>query len=226
VSTPAPPARLPAGLYALCDDSIRPELPLLEKARLSLEGGARVLQLRMKRTPPREALAIIRAVLELTRRATAVCIVNDRVDFALATGADGVHVGDDDLPTEDARGLLGSSRLVGRTTRGLDGIVAARQAGADYVGLGPIFPTTTKNVDHPPLGIDGLRAIAAASPLPIVAISGITAQNIAEVAAAGAHGAAVASDLLTAADLADQARRLVRGFEIGLARRTIGTASP
>jgi len=226
VSTPPRPARFPGGLYALCDDSVRPELSLADKARLVLEGGVRVLQLRIKRTPPREALSATRAVLDLTRRVGAVCLVNDRVDYVLATGADGVHVGDDDLPTEDARRLLGPSLVVGRTARGLDDVLRAQQAGADYVGLGPIFPTATKRVDHPLLGIHGLRAIAAASPLPIVAISGITADNIADVAEAGAYAAAVGSDLLKALDLTEQARRLVRAFETGAARRSIGMTSP
>jgi thiamine-phosphate pyrophosphorylase len=226
VSTPPPRARFPGGLYAVLDDSVRPELPMREKARLVLEGGARVLQLRMKRTPPREALAAIRAILELTRRVAALCLVNDRVDYALATSADGVHVGDDDLPTEDARRLLGPSRLVGRTARGLEDILEASRMGADYVGLGPIFPTTTKTVDHPPLGIEALRAIAAESPLPIVAISGIGLKNIADVAAAGAHAAAVVSDLLNAIDLTEQARRLVHAFDSGAVRRSIGRDSP
>ena len=226
MSTPAPRARFPGGLYALCDDAVRPELAVPEKAWRAIEGGARVLQLRLKTAEPRQALATIRAVLELTRPMGAVCLVNDRVDYALATGADGVHVGDDDLPVEQARRLLGPSRVVGRTARSLVDILEARQAGADYVGLGPIFPTTTKRVNHPPLGIDGLRAIAAASPLPIVAISGISIDNIAEVAAAGAHGAAVASDLLNAVDITEQARRLVRAFETGAARRSMRNAPP
>jgi thiamine-phosphate pyrophosphorylase len=226
VSTTPRRARFPGGLYALCDDSVRGELPLGQKARLALDGGARVVQLRMKRTPPRDALSALRAVLELTRARGALCLVNDRVDLALIGGADGVHLGDEDLPVQEARRLLGSTALIGRTARQLDGIEAARGAGADYVGLGPIFPTGTKTVGHPPLGVDTLRAIAATSPLPIVAISGITAGNIAEVAAAGAHAAAVASDLLDARDIAEQARRLVRAFERGVAQRRIGAASP
>lgn len=226
MSTLPPPVGFPGGLYALCDDSVRPEIPLTEKARQLVAGGARVLQLRAKRTPPRETLAALRAILELTRPARAVCLINDRVDLALIAGADGVHLGDTDLPVEEARRILGPKAIIGRTARDLAGATAAERAGADYVGLGPIFPTATKAVDHPPLGVSGVRAVAAASRLAIVAISGITAQNIADVAAAGAHAAAVASDLLTAPDIAERARTLIAAFERGLARRRIAAATP
>ena len=224
MSTLPRPARFPGGLYALCDDSVRPEIPLSQKARRILDGGARVLQLRVKRTPAREAIAALREILDMARSAGARCVVNDRVDFALIAGADGVHLGDTDLPVEDARRLLGLKAIIGRTARDMKGVEAAHRAGADYVGLGPIFPTATKTVDHSSLGLETLRAVASASPLPIVAISGIALQNIADVAAAGPHGAAVASDLLNAPDIADHARRLVAGFERGLARGRIATA--
>ncbi|NNC22350.1 thiamine phosphate synthase, partial [Corallococcus exiguus] len=114
--SPRPP--LPQGPYLLCDDSIRPELPLVDKAGQLLQGGARMLQLRMKHTPSREALAAARAVVALCRRAGAVCLINDRVDLALLSDAHGVHVGDEDLPPEAARELLGPGRYVGVTARG------------------------------------------------------------------------------------------------------------
>ncbi|NRD47341.1 thiamine phosphate synthase, partial [Corallococcus exiguus] len=117
--SPRPP--LPQGPYLLCDDSIRPELPLVDKAGQLLQGGARVLQLRMKHTPPREALVAARAVVALCRRAGAVCLINDRVDLALLSDAHGVHVGDEDLPPEAARELLGPGRYVGVTARGTEG---------------------------------------------------------------------------------------------------------
>ena len=226
MSTLPQPVGFPGGLYALCDDSVRPDISLVEKARLILAGGGRVLQLRTKRTPPRDVLTVLREILALARASAAICLVNDRVDLALIAGADGAHLGDGDLPVDEARRLLGPKAIIGRTARNLDGATAAARAGADYVGLGPIFLTATKAVDHRPLGLEGLSAIAAASPLPIVAISGITAENIADIAAAGAHGAAVASGLLTADDIPERARRLNAAFERGLARRRIGSASP
>jgi len=215
------PLALPPGLYALCDDGVRPELPLEEKASRLLAGGVRVMQLRIKRAPARQALAAARNVVALCQAAGALCLVNDRADWALLSGAHGVHVGADDLPPEDARTLLGPGRLVGATVRNLEMARAAKAAGADYAGLGPVFPTTTKSVDAPPLGLEGLARIAAESPLPLVAISGIGLHNIEDVARAGVHGAAVASDLLAAPDIAERARSLAEAFERGRTRRTL-----
>jgi thiamine-phosphate pyrophosphorylase len=206
---------LPRGLYVLCDDTVRPELPLEEKAARLLAGGARVMQLRMKRTPLREALGAAREVVAACRRAGAVCLVNDRVDLALLAEAHGVHVGEEDLPPEAARALLGPGRLVGVTVRNLAEARAARQAGADYVGLGPVFGTTTKQVPAPVLGLGGLAAVVGQSPLPVVGIGGVKLENIAELAATGAHGGAVASDALLAEDMAEQVRRLAAAFDRG-----------
>jgi thiamine-phosphate pyrophosphorylase len=208
---------LPRGPYLLCDDTVLPEVPLVDKAARLVAGGARVVQLRMKRTPPRAALAAAREVAALCRRAGALCLVNDRVDLALLAGADGVHVGDEDLPPEAARELLGPGRLVGVTARGVEGARAARAAGADYVGVGPLFGTTTKQVPAPVLGLEAFAAVVRDSPLPVVGIGGVGLENIARVAATGAHGAAVVSDALLAGDIAERVRRLVAAFERGRA---------
>ncbi|MCY1021456.1 thiamine phosphate synthase [Pyxidicoccus sp. MSG2] len=212
----APPrSMLPRGPYLLCDDTVLPEVPLVDKAARLVAGGARVVQLRMKRTPPREALVAAREVAALCRRAGALCLLNDRVDLALLAGADGVHVGDEDLPPEAARELLGPGRLVGVTVRGVEGARAAREAGADYVGVGPLFGTTTKQVAAPVLGLEAFAAVVKGSPLPVVGIGGVGLANIARVAAAGAHGAAVVSDALLAGDIAERVRQLVAAFERG-----------
>jgi thiamine-phosphate pyrophosphorylase len=220
VSTRAP-LPFPPGVYALCDDGVRTELALEEKARLLVEGGVRVLQLRMKRTPWRESVRVARAIAGVCRERGVVCLVNDRADLALLAGAHGVHVGDEDLPAEDARKLLGPDRLLGVTVRGLEGAQEAQRAGADYVGLGPIFATATKVVNAPVLGLAGLTEVARASPLPVVAISGISLDNIEQVAAAGAYGAAVLSDVLQAPDLTERARLLGLAFEKGARRRSL-----
>lgn len=222
---PRRPPDLPGGLYALVDDTVLPEVPLWEKAARVLDGGVKVLQVRMKRTLPREALAACRAIVERCRAQGAVCVLDDRVDYALLSHAHGVHLGDTDLPPEEARELLGPTAVIGVTVRDLEGARRARACGASYVGLGPIFSTSTKQVAHPLLGLEGLRAVTAHSPLPVVAIAGITLANIAQVAEAGAHGAAVASDLLCAKDPAVRAGELTASFEVGRARRSIA-ASP
>jgi thiamine-phosphate pyrophosphorylase len=209
------PARLPPGLYAICDDVVRPDLTVLEKAQRLLEGGALVLQLRMKRSRPADAMAAARHVALLCHRMGALCLINDRVDYALLSRCDGVHLGDDDLPVAEARTLLGPERLIGATVRSEEMIRAAWQDGANYAGLGPIFPSSTKRVASSPIGVARLKEIASSSPLPVVAISGINLSNIGQVAAAGAHGAAVLSDLLQAEDIASRARALVEAFARG-----------
>jgi thiamine-phosphate pyrophosphorylase len=213
--------KLPFGLYALCDDGLLPEWPLEEKAGALLEGGVRVIQLRMKRTSARRALMAAREVARRCHAAGALCIVNDRVDLALLSGADGVHLGEDDVPADAARAALGPSRLIGVTCRSLAHVEAARALGADYAGVGPIFATSTKTVNAEVLGLQRLAELCAASPLPVVAIAGIAQANIAEVARAGARMAAVLSDLLGAGDVPARARLLSNEFERGHARRTV-----
>lgn len=206
---------IPEGLYAICDDAVRTELDLEVKAALLLQGGVGVVQLRMKKTATARALAAAREVVRLCHRAGAICIVDDRVDYALLSQADGVHLGDQDLPVPEARRLLGPQKIVGLTVRNLAMAEAARGAGADYIGVGPVFPSATKSVGVEPLGVDGVHAIAAQSRLPVVAISGITLSNIRRIGAAGARGAAVISDLLNAADIPGRAKALANEFARG-----------
>lgn len=208
---------LPAGLYALIDDSVRTDLTMLQKARAVIGAGVGVLQLRLEKTADRPALELIRQVVAeaiLTK-----VIVNDRVDLALLGGAHGVHLGADDLPVGLARKLLGPAALIGATTRSLTQIEQARDEGADHVGLGPIFSTRTKQVEHPPMGVVAFAEIVARSPLPVVGIAGITLETIGEVARVGAHAAAVAGDLLNAGDVTTRARQLSAAFELGRQRR-------
>jgi thiamine-phosphate pyrophosphorylase len=127
-------------------------------------------------------------------------IVNDRCDVALAVGADGVHLGQEDLPLAEARAFLGREKLIGISTHNLAQALEAEAGGADYIGLGPIFPTPTKEKPDPVVGVAGLREVRARVRIPIVAIGGITARNAAEVMAAGADAVAVVSAVLAAAD--------------------------
>jgi thiamine-phosphate pyrophosphorylase len=205
------------GIYALVDDTLRADLPLLAKAEALLSGGVRTLQLRLKRTPAHEAVEVAKALAWLVRQAGAQLIINDRVDWALLADAAGVHLGADDLPVSEARKLLGPGKLIGATVRNLADIRAAAEQGADYVGLGPVFATRTKVVDAPVLGLAGLRAIASECPVPVVAISGINLSNVAQVAAQRVHAAAVGSALLEACDIAAAARELAGEFARGQA---------
>lgn len=140
-------------------------------------------------------------VRQAAKEAHVQFIVNDRCDLALALEADGVHLGQDDLPLDLARSLMGSEAIIGISTHGPQQVDEATRGGADYLGFGPIFPTTTK-IDHEPLvGIDGLKQARARTNLPIFAIGGITMDAIPSLVAAGADGVAVASGILNAKDV-------------------------
>lgn len=198
------------GLYAIV---ARPD----EAAR-AVAGGAGVIQVRVKDAPAGEILRIARETVALVR-GRALVLVNDRADLALLSGADGVHVGDEDLPVPETRKLVGPDLLVGRTTRTLEEARAAIADGADHVGFGPIFATTTKSLAVPPRGVATLREVCAALAAPVVAIGGIGIATIAEVAAAGAACAAVIGGIFAAGDPEENARRLAAAFEGGRSRR-------
>lgn len=214
MSTPARPT-LPAGLYALCDDTLRPELDVLDKARLLLEGGVKIMQLRLKRATGFQAVTTARTVAELCRLKGCVCLINDRVDWALVSRADGVHLGPEDLPADDARRLLGDDKLVGVTCRSVEDITLAMTWNADHAGVGPVFATTTKTVNAPILGVEKLKAMVPKAVLPIVAIGGITLQNIEAVARTGVRCAAVGSDLYRTDDIPARVRALMEAFARG-----------
>jgi thiamine-phosphate pyrophosphorylase len=201
-------ARL-AGVYAIVGGP-----DPVAQAELAIAGGARVVQVRVKDRPAGEVLEAARRIVARAA-GRALVLVNDRADLALLAGADGVHLGDEDLPVADARRLVGPDLLVGRTTRTLDEARAALAAGADHVGFGPIFGTRSKALTVAPRGLAPLREVAARLHAPVVAIGGITAATIAEVAAAGAACAAVIDDLFGHGDAEARARLLAAAFEAG-----------
>ena len=164
----------------------------------------------VKRALGRAAWTSVRDAVAVLRAAGVLTLVNDRVDWALLSGADGVHVGDEDLPPREARRLLGPDRVLGVTVRGAAGAREAAAAGATYVGLGPVFATRTKEVPAPVLGLEHSRTEVQASPLPVVAIGGIGLETVMAVAGTGVHGVAVVSDLWVGGDAASASRRCTR----------------
>jgi thiamine-phosphate pyrophosphorylase len=201
------------GLYAIVGE----EDPI-GQARAALEGGAGVVQVRMKRAPAGEVLAASRAIVAMAR-GRALVLVNDRADLAILAGADGAHVGDDDLPPEEARRILGPALLLGRSTRTLAEARAAIAAGADHVGFGPMFGTRSKALDVPARGLPALREVAAALGAPVVAIGGITLDTVSEIASCGAAAAAIIEDLLSRGDVRARAALLAARFEAGRRER-------
>jgi thiamine-phosphate pyrophosphorylase len=185
-------------VYVVTDE--RPnEDSLLEVIREALAGGATAVQLRRKQELGRRFVELGRVVRQLTREAGALFFVNDRVDVAMLVDADGVHVGQDDIRCQEARRLLGPDKIIGVSAETVEQAVAAEREGADYLGVGAVYPTKSKP-DAAYTGIEGLRAIRAAVSLPVVAIGGIDAERAPEVLAAGADGVAVVSAVMSAPD--------------------------
>jgi thiamine-phosphate pyrophosphorylase len=196
------------GIYALVRSA--------DEARAAIEGGACALQVRMKDAPAGEVLEVARSVVRIAA-GRALVVVNDRVDLVLLAGADGVHVGDEDLPVAEARRLLGPDLLLGRTCRTLEEAEAAIAAGADHVGFGPIFASRTKPLAVPPRGLPALAQTCARLGAPVVAISGIDLSNMAEVARAGGACAAVVEAIFGNGDARENTARLAEAFERGRA---------
>lgn len=214
---PASPARSSRldrlrGLYALVGG---PD-PVWQASQ-ALDGGAGVIQLRVKDRPAAEVLELA-ALLVALARGRALVIVNDRADLAVLAGADGVHVGDEDLPVAAARAVVGPDLLVGRSTRTLDDGLAALSDGADHVGFGPVFSTATKQIAEPPRGLAMLAEVAGRLPAPVVAIGGIGLETIGEVAAAGAAAAAVIGALFDHGEPRLRAEALAAAFAAGRLR--------
>ena len=184
-----------------------------ELARLAIAGGADTIQYRSKKDDIREMIAEASAVRDVCARAGVTFLVNDRVDLCLAVGADGVHLGRGDMPLEIARRILGPGPIIGGTVRNEEHLAEAVAAGADYVGLGPIFGTTSKVVGMEPLGLDVVRRVCASSPIPVIGIAGITRDNLASVLAAGAHGVALIGAVCLADDVTAAACAIARVIE-------------
>jgi thiamine-phosphate pyrophosphorylase len=220
---PAPQAReqlLPRlVLHVLTDRDWSHGRDLLAVAAAALEGGATVIQLRDKAATTRTLVEEGLALRELTRQHGALLIVNDRVDVALAVDADGAHVGQDDLPAALARRLLGPQRILGVSAGNLAEAEQAIAAGADYLGVGPIYPTRGKADAGPATGVALLREIAARYSTPLVAIGGINAANAAAVIEAGACGVAVITAVVNAEDVTGAARALHKAVITALRAR-------
>jgi len=210
-------------LYALVDPAVAGGRTLTDLAR-SIAGSATLVQLRDKHGGTRAMVEEARALRAVLEPAGVPLLINDRVDVALAAEADGVHIGQDDMSPADARLLLGRTAIIGLSLSSLRHAQEAPLDLIDYVGIGAVYPTGSKDDATPPIGISGLRAIAQAvrgrkPGFPVCAISGINAGNAAETIAAGADGVAVISALSLAADAAKAAQHLRAVVDGALERR-------
>ncbi|HKG14838.1 MAG TPA: thiamine phosphate synthase [Pyrinomonadaceae bacterium] len=208
------PFELPK-LYPITDRRLSGLSHAEQVARL-IEGGASFIQLREKHLSPREFYAEAGEALRVARARGAKLIINDRADIALAIGADGVHLGQDDMPPEAARALLGGGAFVGFSTHSVEQAAAAARLPVDYIAVGPVFATTSKEKPDPVVGLEGLRRVReAVGRVPLVAVGGVTRENAPAVLAAGADSFAVISALLSRED-PTEITRLTRQFLAGL----------
>ena len=195
-------------LYVITDETIAAGRTHTEIARLAIPGGADAIQLRDKCCGTRELCRTGRQIREITRKTGTLFIVNDRLDVALACGADGVHLGQGDLRVDVVRQLAPRSFVIGVSVGNPGEAVNAEKAGADYVTLSPVFSTTSKNDAGPGHGLAALREIRAEVSIPVIAIGGISRDNVGAVIGAGADGVAVISAVVGQSDITAAARDL------------------
>src|SRR5580704_10687180 len=199
-------------LYVILDAGMLTE-PARETAQKLMDAGVRLLQYRAKNAAARELWNDSRAIAETARRAKCTFVVNDRPEVAYLAGADGVHVGQDDLDVEQARQVIGPDCWVGVSTHNLEQFERAAASSADYIALGPIFSTSSKANPDPVVGLDLLRKVRPLADKPVVAIGGISLERAASAIEAGADSVAVISGILNAADPAQRARQYIETLE-------------
>lgn len=201
-------------LYLVTDEALAGPRGVVETVRLAIEGGVTLVQLRDPHGSTRHQIETAKALLEILRPRGIPLIINDRVDVALAVDADGVHVGQSDMPTTMVRELIGPDRILGLSVSTFAELEADDVAYADYLGIGPVFATATKPNAAAPIGFDGLAAMVSARTIPVVAIGGVKIGHVEPTLGAGADGLAVVSAIMAAEDPAGAAA----GFSERIAR--------
>lgn len=197
-------------VYAIVDAARIATGSLPDVARTLLDAGIRLIQYRNKAGTTREMYETSRVIAEIVQAAGGIFIVNDRADVAWAAGANGVHLGQDDLPAANARKLLPGEKIIGLSTHSLAQVVEADLAPVDYIAFGPVFATRSKERPGLVVGLSGLRSAREATRKPLVAIGGINLENAREVVESGADSVAVINALLGAADLSERARQFLQ----------------
>ncbi|MDR1863575.1 MAG: thiamine phosphate synthase [Treponema sp.] len=197
-------------LYLCTDRALSLGRPLIQAVEAAVQGGVTMVQLREKEASAGEFFALAKELLGLTRPLGIPLIINDRLDIALAAGAEGLHIGQSDLPLREARRIAGPGLIIGVSASTAEEALAAERDGADYIGAGAVFPTGSKADVSAVIGIDGLAAICKAVKIPVAAIGGIGPGNIRAVLEAGASGAAVISAILSQPDIREAAAALRR----------------
>lgn len=196
-------------LYVIIDSRMMKGRSPIQVAKEAIEGGATAIQLREKKMESRDLCNLATSLKKIAKQEKALFLVDDRVDIAKACDADGVHLGSEDLPVKIARKLLGGNKIIGATVRNLSQALKAQREGADYLSLGPIFPTRTKKNLPPPRGLKAITRVKKKIKIPLIAIGGINRDNVASVIRAGADGAAVVSAVGEAKNVQKTTRELL-----------------
>lgn len=202
------PSAIDYSLYLVTDRGLSRGKTTLDIVTAAVSGGVTCVQLREKAASTREFIEEALTIRDYLRSVNIPLIINDRLDVALAVGAEGVHLGRTDLPPAMARAVAGNKLIIGISVESIEDALAAEKNGADYLGVSPVFTTPTKTDTAPALGKCGLKAIRQAVRLPLVAIGGLNSGNAADIIRCGADGVAVVSAIVSAADPAQAARRL------------------
>ncbi len=201
------------GIYVVTDQELRHDRKHVEIARCAVEGGASIIQIRDKFASDRDFYNWAVEIREITRKYDVMFVVNDRVHIAAAVGADGINIGQNDIPIAAARQILDESVIIGVSCSNMSEAMQAVEDGADYLGFGPIYTTATKLDAAPKTGIETLRDVVTMSTIPVVAIGGISAGNITEVLATGVSSAAVVSAVVCAEDMTKATEDLVAQYQ-------------
>ncbi|HUE96858.1 MAG TPA: thiamine phosphate synthase [Longimicrobiaceae bacterium] len=204
---PDAPLSTRLSLMAITDPVAKPGL--VPAAIEAIRAGAPALQIRWKGATARQLLSLADELRPVARATGALLIVNDRLDVAIAAHADGVHLGDDDIPLEVARRIAPTPFLIGRSVDTVADAIAAERDGADYIGAGPVHPTNSKGDTGPIMGVEGISRICEAVTIPVLGIGGIAPGTAAEVVRAGAAGVAVLGGIMFADDAAEATRQLL-----------------
>lgn len=204
--------KIDLSLYVITDEEIAKKSHI-EIAKEVLEGGATVIQLRDKNKSDREMVKIAKEMVRICHAYGAYLIVDDRVDVALVSGADGVHLGSEDIPVFDVRKVAPENFIIGATVHSVEEALKAQEEGADYLGVGSIFPTATKRREIVLIGLEGLQKVISAVTIPVVAIGGIRLEHVRSIFETGASGIAVCSYILSQEDITEATRKLKREIE-------------
>jgi len=207
-------------VYLVTDRPLCLGRDLLDIVGQAVQAGAGIVQLREKHASTREFVELARATLEITRKAAVPLLINDRLDVALAADADGVHIGQSDMAYRDVRDILGPDRIIGLSIDTWEQLQEASSLDLDYLGIGPVFPTTTKTDTSEEWGIEGIKKARKRSPHPFVGIGGVTRENAEAVIAAGAHGIAVVSAICSAPSPREAVIDLRRAVDSGRSLQT------